>query len=57
MIFIIFDKPAVIRQLILQPASPDFPKYDVKILTPNYALITTFGADPPAGLLDIYSKD
>jgi hypothetical protein len=56
-IFLVFDKPVLGEQLIVEPASAAFPRTEVKQFTPYYALITTFGDDPPAGFLDIYVKN
>jgi hypothetical protein len=54
-ILILFDKPTAMKQLIVEPASSGFPAHEIKWLTNNYVIITTFGVDPPAGILDIYS--
>lgn len=56
-IFLVFDNPVTMRQLIVQPAAQNFPRYEIKIVTTTYAVITTFGEDPPPGILDIYTKD
>jgi len=56
-IILVFDVPVTMKQLLVEPGGSDFPTAEVKIVTPWYAVITTFGADPPAGLLDIYSKN
>ena len=55
-LFVSFDKPISYRQIIVEPASIDFPRYEVKSATPFHVIITTFGKDPPRGLLDIYTK-
>ena len=55
-IFVLFNKPSEIRQLLVQPAASNFPHMEIKILTVNYVILTTFGEDPPPGILDIYSK-
>jgi hypothetical protein len=53
-IFVAFDKPALFRQIIVQPAIQDFPNYQVKWATHTHAVITTEGDIGP-GILDIFS--
>jgi hypothetical protein len=52
-IYITFDRPVSYKQLIVQPASHDFPRYEVKYANAVSALIITSG-DIPDGVVDIY---
>jgi hypothetical protein len=56
-IVIVFDRPVLMRQLLVEPGAPEFPRYEVKVAGANYAIVTTLGENPPAGILDIYTKD
>lgn len=55
-VYLLFDAPILMRQLIVEPSMPSFPRYEIQIATSNFAIITTFGDDPPIGLLDISAK-
>jgi hypothetical protein len=54
-IFIVFEKPTEIKQLAIDGTS-GFPPYDVKAISPLYAVITTKGDISP-GIVTIRSLD
>ena len=55
-ILLIFDRPTIIRQVVIEPASLDFPRHEIKFVSSIAMIATTFGADPPPGIVDIYVK-
>lgn len=54
--FVIFDKPAIFRQLIVQFSHPDKVGFEIKCSTSYFAIITS-NNDVPSGILDIYSAE
>lgn len=54
-IYICFDEPVKLKQFILKPASENFPRWEIKQQNIFAVIITTFGDDPPRGIVDFYA--